>query len=256
MTPDDPACNRASPPHRSAPDADVERGTATDATEPPAPPTASATVPPTAAAHRAARPSRLPRRRRPRDARPSTPSPTIVEPELGGRDPVRPMSSTSTRTSPSATTTNSSPSRSPTSSGGGPRSTRGVRHRRSNRSTAGVYAGYPERETISQGVASPTTAYDELQLFVAFYCNIGDFMAYDDGDDPDCQPADPARRRSSDRAVMGVVLAHEYGHAIQERIGALDRPLRDDRHRTAGRLLRRRLDRSGLPRRVAAAPPR
>ena len=26
-------------------------------------------------------------------------------------------------------------------------------------------------------------------------------------------------------AVLGVVLAHEYGHTIQERIGALDRPL-------------------------------
>ena len=26
-------------------------------------------------------------------------------------------------------------------------------------------------------------------------------------------------------AVLGVVLAHEYGHAIQERIGALDRSL-------------------------------
>ncbi len=87
----------------------------------------------------------------------------------------------------------------------------------------GVYAGYPERQTEIPGCGERQTAYEELQLFVAFYCNIGDFMAYDDGDGEFSLLAPLADTYGP--AVMGVVLAHEYGHAIQERIGALDRPL-------------------------------
>jgi predicted metalloprotease len=84
----------------------------------------------------------------------------------------------------------------------------------------GVYAGYPERATDIPGCGEPTTAYEDLQLYVAFYCQLGDFMAYDDGD------AEPSLLTplASDYgpAVLGVVLAHEYGHAIQSRVGALD----------------------------------
>jgi predicted metalloprotease len=88
----------------------------------------------------------------------------------------------------------------------------------------GIYAGYPERDTVVPGCGEPETPYEELQLYVAFYCNVGDFMAYDDGDDPDFSLLTPLADAYGS-AVMGVVLAHEYGHAIQERIGALDQPI-------------------------------
>lgn len=91
----------------------------------------------------------------------------------------------------------------------------------------GIYAGYPERTAPIPGCSSPSTAYDDLKLYVAFYCNIGDFMAYDDGADPDPLTGSLLTPLADQfgPAVIGVVLAHEYGHAIQERIGALDRPL-------------------------------
>ena len=49
----------------------------------------------------------------------------------------------------------------------------------------GIFAGYPERASPIPGCGEDETEYAELQLFVAFYCNVGDFMAYDDGDGPD-----------------------------------------------------------------------
>jgi predicted metalloprotease len=84
----------------------------------------------------------------------------------------------------------------------------------------GVYAGYPERATDVPGCGEPRTVYEDLQLYVAFYCQFGDFMAYDDGDTADSLLTPLAEEYGA--AVMGVVLAHEYGHAIQGRIGALD----------------------------------
>lgn len=85
----------------------------------------------------------------------------------------------------------------------------------------GVYAGYPERETPIPGCGERTTDYLDLQLFVAFYCEFGDFMAYDDGDGDDSLLTPLAEQYGA--AVLGIVLAHEYGHVIQSRIGALDR---------------------------------
>jgi predicted metalloprotease len=84
----------------------------------------------------------------------------------------------------------------------------------------GVFAGYPERETAVPGCGEPGTDYADLQLYVAFYCQLGDFMAYDDGDTADSLLTPLAEEYGA--AVLGVVLAHEYGHAIQARIGALD----------------------------------
>lgn len=85
-----------------------------------------------------------------------------------------------------------------------------------------VYAGYPERTDPIPGCGNGQfTTYDDLSQFAAFYCPIGDFMAYDDGDggllDQLADEYGPA--------TIGIVLAHEYGHALQERIGALDRRL-------------------------------
>jgi predicted metalloprotease len=84
----------------------------------------------------------------------------------------------------------------------------------------GVFAGYPERAGEVPGCGQPSTAYEDLQLYVAFYCQFGDFMAYDDGDTDESLLTPLAEQYGA--AVMGVVLAHEYGHAIQSRIGALD----------------------------------
>ena len=117
----------------------------------------------------------------------------------------------------------------------------------------GVYAGYPERQTdAARAAARSARRYEDLNLYVAFYCEFDDFMMYDDGDDSLLAPL----AAEFGPAVMGIVLAHEYGHAIQSRVGALDQFLADDLHRAAGRLLRRRLGRPGLPRRVAAAAAR
>lgn len=85
-----------------------------------------------------------------------------------------------------------------------------------------VYAGYPERTDPIPGCGNGEfTSYDDLTQFAAFYCPIGDFIAYDDGDGG-------LLDRLSDEygpATIGIVLAHEYGHAIQQRIGALARRL-------------------------------
>ena len=84
-----------------------------------------------------------------------------------------------------------------------------------------VYAAYPDRPDDIPGCGAPRTTYDDVQEYVAFYCGAGDFMVYDDGDTG--LLADLAREYGS--ATIGTVLAHEFAHAIQLRIGALDRAL-------------------------------
>ena len=100
----------------------------------------------------------------------------------------------------------------------------------------GIFAGYPERTDPIPGCGGDDeTSYDELIYFAAFDCPDGDFMAYDDGEEGLLyQLAD-----SFGPSVMGVVLAHEYGHAIQERGGRARPAAADDRHRAAGGLLLR-----------------
>jgi len=85
--------------------------------------------------------------------------------------------------------------------------------------TGGVYAGYPERTAAIPGCESgqPTT-YDEIILYSAFYCKEGDFMVYDDG--PDGVLSQLATEFGP--SILGVVFAHEYGHAVQARAGTLD----------------------------------
>jgi predicted metalloprotease len=82
----------------------------------------------------------------------------------------------------------------------------------------GVVAGYPERQSDLPGCGEPTTSYPDLNSFAAFYCSLGDFVVYDDGDDSLLT----ALADGFGVSVMGVVMSHEYGHAIQQRIGALD----------------------------------
>ena len=84
-----------------------------------------------------------------------------------------------------------------------------------------VYAAYPERPDDLPGCGEPRTSYDDVQEFVAFYCGIGDFIVYDDGENGLlAELAD-----SFGAGTIGIVLAHEYGHAIQQRSGVLDRNL-------------------------------
>ena len=80
----------------------------------------------------------------------------------------------------------------------------------------GVYAGYPGRTDIP-GCGEPSTNYELLQLAVAFYCPAGDFIAYDDGD----QSLLTSLAAQFGPATIGIVLAHEYGHALQQRDGSL-----------------------------------
>jgi hypothetical protein len=81
-----------------------------------------------------------------------------------------------------------------------------------------VYAAYPDRPDDIPGCGAPRTTYDDVAQYVAFYCGVGDFMVYDDGDDG--LLADLAREYGA--ATIGTVLAHEFAHAIQLRNGALD----------------------------------
>lgn len=84
-----------------------------------------------------------------------------------------------------------------------------------------VYAAYPGRPDDLPGCGTPRTTYDEVQEFVAFYCGDGDFIVYDDGETG--LLADLAATYGP--STIGTVLAHEFGHAIQLRTGALRRSL-------------------------------
>jgi predicted metalloprotease len=85
-----------------------------------------------------------------------------------------------------------------------------------------IYAGYPERTTEIPGCETqrPTT-YDDIHQFSAFYCAQGDFMVYDDG-------PDGLLNKLADQfgpSILGVVFAHEFGHAVQNRAGILQNEL-------------------------------
>jgi predicted metalloprotease len=85
----------------------------------------------------------------------------------------------------------------------------------------GVYAAYPGRPDDIPGCGTSSTTYEEVQQYVAFYCGVGDFMVYDDGDDGLLAQL----ARDYGPGTIGTVFAHEFGHAIQLRAGNLDRAL-------------------------------
>ena len=74
----------------------------------------------------------------------------------------------------------------------------------------GVFAAYPARTDDVPGCGSRTTSYQDIEGN-AFYCGFGDFIAYDDGD------LIPSMVKRFGAAAVGVVFAHEFGHAIQAR---------------------------------------
>jgi predicted metalloprotease len=86
----------------------------------------------------------------------------------------------------------------------------------------GVFPAYPDRTDDIPGCGNQrNTTYEEVQQFAAFYCSFGDFVVYDDGDDSLLLDLTGQLGDS----VLAVVLAHEWGHAIQTRNGTFNRGL-------------------------------
>jgi predicted metalloprotease len=86
----------------------------------------------------------------------------------------------------------------------------------------GIYAAYPERTDPIPGCGgSRETTYQQITQFAAFYCPDGDFMVYDDGEDGVLY----SLAETYGQTILGVVMAHEFGHAIQARAGVLGRNL-------------------------------
>ena len=79
----------------------------------------------------------------------------------------------------------------------------------------GIWASYPDRaEPIPAGCPSdPSEAYPSVGN--AFYCGNGDYVAYDDAQ------LIPQLVNEFGNAAVGVVFAHEFGHAIQARAATL-----------------------------------
>ena len=85
-----------------------------------------------------------------------------------------------------------------------------------------MYAAYPERTDPIPGCGTgQATTYEEIRQYSAFYCQQGDFMVYDDGEEGVLY----GLAEEFGPSILGVVLAHEFGHAIQARVGDLDRGL-------------------------------
>ncbi|MEO7399076.1 MAG: neutral zinc metallopeptidase [Ilumatobacteraceae bacterium] len=82
--------------------------------------------------------------------------------------------------------------------------------------TGGIWASYPDRQgtAIPEGCrGDPAAQY--ISEGNAFYCSNGDYMAYDDFF------LIPALVNDYGQSAVGVVFAHEFGHAIQARVGAI-----------------------------------
>jgi len=80
-----------------------------------------------------------------------------------------------------------------------------------------IYAAYPDRSDPIPGCGSPVTSYSDIEGN-AFYCVDGDFMAYDDAE------LMPQLVSQLGQAATAVVLAHEFGHAVQTRANEFDQP--------------------------------
>ncbi|CAB4362702.1 MAG: hypothetical protein F2681_02415 [Actinobacteria bacterium] len=80
--------------------------------------------------------------------------------------------------------------------------------------SGGIYAAYPDREAEIPGCGGGTTSsYNDVATRGAFYCPVTDFMAYDD------DGLLPSLVDSLGREAVAIVLAHEFGHAVQNRAG-------------------------------------
>ncbi len=85
--------------------------------------------------------------------------------------------------------------------------------------SGGIFAAYPERTEEIPGCGTPAgSTYDDVANLGAFYCIDGDFMAYDDASLLPSLVADLGKE------AVAVVLAHEFGHAVQARAGEWEQP--------------------------------
>jgi predicted metalloprotease len=80
----------------------------------------------------------------------------------------------------------------------------------------GIYAVYPGAEQVP-GCGTSQTTYEDIKGN-AFYCSQGDFFAFDDS------TLFPQIYSQFGPYPLGVVVAHEWGHAIQSRAGVTDQP--------------------------------
>ena len=83
--------------------------------------------------------------------------------------------------------------------------------------SGGIYAAYPDRTEPIPGCGTPQTSYLDVQGN-AFYCTDGDFMAYDDAE------LLPQLVKQLGQSAVAVVLAHEFGHAVQSRAQEFKQP--------------------------------
>ena len=78
--------------------------------------------------------------------------------------------------------------------------------------SGGIYAAYPGRNDLP-GCGQPSTDYDTHVRGNAFYCIPDDFLVYDD------DALFPQVYDQLGVVGIGVILAHEIGHAVQARAG-------------------------------------
>jgi predicted metalloprotease len=81
----------------------------------------------------------------------------------------------------------------------------------------GIYAAYPDRTEPIPGCGTPETTYLDVQDN-AFYCVDGDFMVYDDAS------LLPQLVDQLGQSAVAIVLAHEFGHAVQFRANEYQQP--------------------------------
>ena len=81
----------------------------------------------------------------------------------------------------------------------------------------GIFAAYPDRAEPIPGCGTPETTYLDIKGN-AFYCVEGDFMAYDDAD------LLPQLVSQLGQSAVAIVLAHEFGHAVQFRANEFKQP--------------------------------
>jgi predicted metalloprotease len=81
----------------------------------------------------------------------------------------------------------------------------------------GIFAAYKSRREPIPGCGTARTSYSDVEGN-AFYCSQGDFIVYDDDE------LMPQLVQQLGQSAVGVVLAHEFGHAIQERNGDFAQP--------------------------------
>jgi predicted metalloprotease len=84
--------------------------------------------------------------------------------------------------------------------------------------SGGIFAAYPSRTSPIPGCGKPQSTYADVAEGTAFYCVSGDFIAYDDA------KGLPDLVQQLGKEAVAVVLAHEFGHAIQARANEWDQP--------------------------------